>query len=165
MAEKGFLEELAEGIGRHLDMKLAIKASRDENGKIDVGKATGLFVGHGHTSSQDFALFGAMLGAEGAFDDDSDSSATTDYPVYKGPKKEDDWRERHFWDEINVDPDLYDSEEEYLEACEEKQAWIDAIDEKNIDVGNQYSMWPEEYDSYDEFIEDLKGEIDRQMKY
>ena len=73
MAEKGFLEGLAEGIGRHLDLKLAIKASRDENGKIDVGKASGLFAGHAHTSSQDLALFGAMLGAEGAFDDEDEN--------------------------------------------------------------------------------------------
>lgn len=164
MAEKGFLEELAEDFCNNLEMRRAIEVSMDETGKIDLGKATGIYMGLGNRSTEDIALFGAMLGAAGAFDDDSDSSATTYYPVYKGSKKKDDWRERHFWDEINVDPDLYDSEEEYLEACEEKQAWIDAIDEKIIDIGDQYSIRPEEYDSYDEFIEDLKQEIDRQMR-
>jgi len=71
MAEKGFFESLIEGLCKGIEMKGAIEASRDENGKIDVAKATGISMGLGNTSLDDMADFGAMLGANGAFDDES----------------------------------------------------------------------------------------------
>lgn len=71
----GFFDDLAKDFCRHLEMKGAIEASRDEDGKIDVAKATGISMGLGNTSLDDMAVMGSMLGAEGAFDDD----ITTDY--------------------------------------------------------------------------------------
>ena len=44
MAEKGFFEGLLEDFCKHLEMKGAIEASRDESGKIDVAKATGIIM-------------------------------------------------------------------------------------------------------------------------
>ena len=71
--EKGFFDGLVEDFASTMEMKAAIEASRDENGKIDVAKATGISMGLGHMSDNDIAMMGAMLGAEGAFDDDDDT--------------------------------------------------------------------------------------------
>ena len=63
---KGLLESLFEGIA----MNAAIQASKDENGKPDLYKAAGLIYGaKGNLSHSDIAELGAVLGAEGAFDD------------------------------------------------------------------------------------------------
>lgn len=70
MAEKGFFDNLVNDFCRDLELKGAIEASRDENGKIDVAKATGISMGLCHTSDDDIVMLGAMLGAEGAFDED-----------------------------------------------------------------------------------------------
>ena len=78
--EKGFFDELAEDFASTMEMKAAIEASRDENGKVDKWKATGIAMGLGHTSDDDIAMMGAMLGAEGAFDDDGD----TDFDSFDG---------------------------------------------------------------------------------
>ena len=63
--EKGFLEGLAEGIGKTIDMKCAIECSRDENGKVNKWKATAISVGRGFTSDEDMARLAGLLGAEG----------------------------------------------------------------------------------------------------
>ena len=70
--EKGFFDELVEDFASTMEMKAAIEASRDKNGKIDIAKATGISMGLGHTSDNDIAMMGALLGTEGAFDDDDD---------------------------------------------------------------------------------------------
>lgn len=68
--QKGFFDQMLEDFSRNARLKAIVEASRDENGKIDVAKATGISMGLGNTSSQDIAMLGAILGAEGAFDDD-----------------------------------------------------------------------------------------------
>lgn len=82
MAEKGFFDNLVNDFCRDLELKGAIETSRDENGKIDIAKATGISMGLGHTSDDDIVMLGAMLGAEGAFDDDyeEDYQDSIDYP-------------------------------------------------------------------------------------
>lgn len=74
MEEKGFFDGVMEDITSTVGTIAAIEASRDENGKIDVAKATGISMGLGLTSDHDIATMGAMLGAEDAFNDDADSS-------------------------------------------------------------------------------------------
>lgn len=71
--EKGFFDELVEDFVSTMEMKAAIEASRDENGRIDIAKATGISMGLGHTSDNDIAMMGALLGAEGAFDEDDNT--------------------------------------------------------------------------------------------
>lgn len=71
--EKGFFEELMEGARRDIELKSAIEATRDKSGKVNKWTATGAALGLGHTSDEDIAILGAMLGAQGTFDnDDSD---------------------------------------------------------------------------------------------
>ena len=67
MAE-GFLEGLIKTAG----MYAAVQASKNSKGKPDPYKAAGMAAGMGFTSLSDTAKIGAMLGAEGAFDDDDD---------------------------------------------------------------------------------------------
>ncbi len=63
---KGLLESLFEGFA----MNAAIQASKDTNGKPDPYKAAGMMFGaNGSLSDSDLAELGAVLGAEGAFDD------------------------------------------------------------------------------------------------
>ena len=50
----------------------AVEASKDKNGKPDPYKAAGMAMGMGNFSLEDQMRLGAMLGAQGAFDDDKD---------------------------------------------------------------------------------------------
>ena len=68
--EKGFFDWLIEDICNTIEIKGAVEASRDENGKVDKWAATGLSMGLGHTSDDEMATLAGFLGAEGAFDDD-----------------------------------------------------------------------------------------------
>ncbi len=70
--KKGFFDQMAEDLAKNLMLKGAVEASKDENGKIDIAKATGIAMGFGYTSDSDLAMLGAILGADGAFDDEDD---------------------------------------------------------------------------------------------
>jgi len=76
--EKGILDEFVEGICMDIEMQGAIEASRDENGKIDITKATAISMGLGHTSDDDIAEMAGLLGVNGAFDEDSDDDFDSD---------------------------------------------------------------------------------------
>ena len=67
--EKGFFDWLVEDICNTIEIKFAVEATRDENGKVDKWAATGLAIGLGHTSDDKMAMLAGFLGAEGAFDD------------------------------------------------------------------------------------------------
>lgn len=69
--EKGFFDWLVEDICNTIEIKGAVEATRDENGKVDKWAATGLAMGLGHTSDDEMATLAGFLGAEGAFDDDT----------------------------------------------------------------------------------------------
>lgn len=69
--EKGFFDSLVDDFCRDIELRGAIEAARDENGEVDKWAATGMAMGLGHTSDDDIAMLAAMLGAEGAFDDDT----------------------------------------------------------------------------------------------
>lgn len=77
--EKGFFDGLVDDFCRDLELKAAIEASRDENGNVDKWAATGAAFGLGHTSDDDIAMLGAMLGAEGAFDPDKSKNSDLTY--------------------------------------------------------------------------------------
>ena len=64
----GFFEELAKNIA----LAGAVEASKDKNGKPDPYKAAGMAMGMGNFSFEDQMRLGAMLGAQGAFDDDKE---------------------------------------------------------------------------------------------
>ena len=64
----GFCEELAKNIA----LAGAVEASKDKNGKPDPYKAAGMAMGMGNFSFEDQMRLGAMLGAQGAFDDDKE---------------------------------------------------------------------------------------------
>lgn len=68
--EKGFLDWLVDDICSSIEIRAAVEASRDENGRVDKWKASGMAMGMGHTSDHDMAMLAGFLGAEGAFDDD-----------------------------------------------------------------------------------------------
>ena len=83
--EQGFFDWLVEDIAKEAEMRNVIRASRDEQGKVDKWKATGIAMGLGHTSDYDMAMLSGLLGAEGAFDDDdtSDSDYGESEEVYQ----------------------------------------------------------------------------------
>lgn len=63
----GFLDDLGQG----LSYQAMIEASRNRKGKPDPWKVAGMAAGFGLDPSQ-LADLGALLGAQGAFDDDDD---------------------------------------------------------------------------------------------
>ena len=67
--EQGLMDWLVEDICNTIEIKGAVEATRDENGKVDKWAATGLAMGLGHTSDDEMATLAGFLGAEGAFDD------------------------------------------------------------------------------------------------
>lgn len=69
--EKGFFDFLVEDICNAIEIKGAVEATRDKNGKVDKWAATGLAMGLGHTSDDEMAMLAGFLGAEDAFDDDT----------------------------------------------------------------------------------------------
>lgn len=61
----GFFDDFIEDFAKSYEMQRIIEFSKDENGKVDRAKATGIAMGLGHTSWDDMALFGAMLEKQG----------------------------------------------------------------------------------------------------
>lgn len=92
--------------------------------------------------------------------DDSDLSITLSISLGSGDDDSDeDWRDQYYGDEIGLDPDDYDTEEEYQEAVAEKEAWISAIPDNISALAQEYFIEPEDYDSYEDFIEAVKDEL------
>lgn len=107
----GFLEDLA----KNLALWGAVQASKDANGKPDPYKAAGIAAGMGNFSASDGARLGAMLGSEGAFDDDH-----SDYCGGSSDCDDAGWKLYcEDGSEYGLDPDDFDTEEEYEEALEE----------------------------------------------
>lgn len=93
-------------------------------------------------------------------DDDSGLHITLSISIGAGDDDSDeDWRDQYYSDEIGLDPDDYDTEEEYQEAAAEKKAWISAIPDNSSVLAREYFIEPEDYDSYEEFIEAVNDEL------
>ncbi len=140
--KKTFLEELAD----HFALMHAIEASKDTNGKPDPYKAAGIAWGmKGNLSWGDIANLGAMLGTQGAFDDEQEMTeddelfsvkeppitfkeqeAEEEVPYATGtePEKEESWKEHLTLDQRGealrhgIDVDEYEDEAEFLSALE-----------------------------------------------
>ena len=145
MAKKkeGFFDCVLKGVA----LKMAVEASRDENGKPDPYKATGMAMGVGYTSMKDVAMLGAMLDHEGAFDEDEPSG-------YSDYDDDDGWRDdcEDGW-EYGLYPEDYETEEDYMEALEEaKYGWREACED-----GWEYGLYPEDYETEEEYNEALEA--------
>ena len=133
----------------------AVQASKGSDGKPDPYKAAGIAAGLGHTSPSDIAMLGGMLGSQGAFRDDNSSSG---YVGGGGSSSFDDsWRDFcEDGSDYDLDPEDFDSEEEYEEALEEakeKYAW-----RENCEDGFEYNIDPEDYETEEEYLEALNEE-------
>lgn len=141
----GFFDDLA----KNAALWGAVQASKDENGKPDPYKATGMAFGMGNRSFSDIARLGAILGSEGAFDTNTDD----DYLAASGYDDTDNsWEDScEGGDEYDIDIEDYDSKEEYEEALTEaKYSWRDECED-----GTEYGIDPEDYDSEEEYEEAL----------
>lgn len=139
----GFLD----GLAKSAALWGAVQASKDENGKPDPYKAAGIAAGMGNFSLSDRARLGAMLGSQGAFD------STDDYTYSCGDDGTDDSWKLYCEDgfDYDVDPDDYDSEEEYMEALTEaKYAWRDECED-----GTEHGIDAEDYETLKEYEEAL----------
>lgn len=95
--------------------------------------------------------------ADSADDDDDGLSITLDFKIGTDDDAAgEDWRDQYYGNEMNIDPDDYDSEEEYQEAVSDKEAWISAIPDNISALAQEYFIEPEDYDSYEDFIEAVK---------
>ncbi len=172
----GFLEDIA----KNITLKAIAEMSKDKNGKIDPYKAAGIAAGTGNFSSpKDKAMLGAILGSEGAFDDDYNTSynkedshawrdeyefddITSDISPYDYETEEEykeakyEWRQFCDYDyEHGIDPEDYETEEEYNEALNEaKYGWRDLCAD-----GSDYGLDPEDYETEDEYNEALQEEL------
>ncbi len=148
----GFWDDLA----KDLSLWAAVEASKDKNGKPDPFKAAGMAAGMGNFSFSDQVTLGAMLGSQGAFDDDS----TSDFDDNFDDGFDDDldfsyldnvgtsqyeWRETcEDGSEYLVFPEDYETEEEYMEALEEAKLSFDGASsvptEINIPIKLSFSV-------------------------
>lgn len=141
----GFLEDLT----KNAALWSAVQASKGSDGKPDPYKAAGIAAGMGRFSASDVARLGAILGSEGAFDDDSEtgfsggSSHTDDYS----------WREEcEEGLEYGIDAEDYETQEEYEEALQEaKYEWREECEE-----GLEYGIDAEDYETQEEYEEALQ---------
>ncbi len=148
MGKKGFFDEMLE----HAQLCAMVEASKDESGKPDPNKALGMAVGFGRTSAEDRMHLGAILGSQGAFNDDRGYDNIylddTDYDEYG-------WRDFcEDGEEYGVDPTDYETEEEYEEALEEKKyGWRESCKD-----GLEYGVDPTDYETEEEYEEALEDE-------
>ena len=92
--------------------------------------------------------------------DDCGLSITLSISLGSGDDDPDeDWRDQYYGDEIGLEPDEYDTEDEYREAVAEKEAWISAIPDDISALAQEYFIEPEDYDSYEDFIEAVKDAL------
>ena len=106
----GFFDDLAKKVA----LWGAVEASKDEKGKPDPYKAAGIAAGMGNFSFNDRLRLGTMLGSQGAFDTNTDDN---DSAVSGYGDTDNSWKNFcEDGDEYDVDPEDYDSEEEYKEA-------------------------------------------------
>lgn len=141
----GFLDDLA----KNAALLSAVEASKDKNGKPDPYKAAGMAIGMGNGSFGDIARLGAMLGSQGAFDTNTGDGCS--YGVGYADT-DSDWKSFcEDGSEYGVDPDDYDSEEEYEEALTEaKYGW-----REECEKDSEYGIEPEDYETEEEYEEAL----------
>ncbi len=118
----GLLDDLM----KDLELWGAVQASRNKKGKPDPYKAAGIAAGMGNFSLDDQARLGAMLGSQGAFDDDDDSASDFDFDLdcpdtsydETPTENDEDWQLTVEPNDFGISPFDYDTKEEYFEAIE-----------------------------------------------
>ena len=145
-------EGFVEGLIKDIALVAIVEASKDNKGKPDPYKAAGLAAGFGHTSLEDTIHLGAMLGSQGAFDTNNDFDSSFPYD-----SNEEKYEWRIFCEdgsEYGINPEDYETEEEYEDALErEKYGWRESCED-----GAEYGINPECYETQDEYNEALKQE-------
>lgn len=132
----GFFDDLA----KIIELQGIVQASKDSNGKPDKWKAGGIAVGLGYDSWDDIMTLGAMLGSQGTFDDD-DNDGNNSWRL--------DCEDGSEWD---VDPDDFDTLEEYMEVLHDaKYGW-----REHCEDGTEWYIYPEDYETEDEYVESLE---------
>lgn len=97
---------------------------------------------------------------DGAEDTDDGMGTTMSFSSDSGDSETDEeWRYQYYCNEIGIDPNEFDSEDEYLEAVKEKQDWIDDISDNLSNLADELLIFPEDYASYEEFVEAVKDEL------
>ena len=74
--------------------------------------------------------------------------------------EEEDWRDEFYGNELEIDPDDYDSQEEFLEACADKNRWLCGMSEKIRALAKEYDVAPLDYDNFEEFLDALSIEME-----
>lgn len=154
--EKGFFDWLVEDICNTIEIKGAVEATRDENGKVDKWAATGLAMGLGHTSDDEMATLAGFLGAEGAFDDDT---VDIDDDTYIPPIENDSTPKsafEHDWDAVEKDrEDLLSLRNDFTEEAttDEEEEFEDTFIGTNLIYADDMKLLSEA--GYDEFDLDL----------
>lgn len=92
-------------------------------------------------------------------DDDLDDGISISIEI-GGSDDDEDWRDELYGNEMELDPDDYDSEEEFRDAYAEKERWVEGMSDKIRALADDYGVVPVEYDDYEEFLDALKIEMD-----
>ena len=92
-------------------------------------------------------------------DDDLDDGISISIEI-GGSDDDEDWREEYYGNEMELDPDDYDSAEEFRDAYAEKERWVEGMSDKIRALADDYGVVPVEYDDYEEFLDALKIEMD-----
>lgn len=119
-----------------------------KRGKIDPYAAAGFAIGTGHlNTTEDVIMLGGILGAMGAFDDDSNN--------YSMPHDN-----RYAWrlncedgSDYGVYPDDYETRNEFNAALsKEKCLWRDSCED-----GSEYGISPEDFETENEYTEAIEN--------
>ncbi len=127
----GFWDDLA----KDLSLWTAVQASKDKDGKPDPYKAAGMAAGMGNFSFSDQMRLGAMLGSQGAFDDDPIPEISSGLGLDDFDDGLDDELDFSYLDNVGA------SQYEWRETCED---------------GSEYSIFPEDYETEEEYMEALE---------
>lgn len=103
-------------------------------------------------------LFGSIFDFNGDGDLDAFEQAA-EFMFFSELTEDDEDMDADDDDDIGIDPDDYDTEDEYLDAVQEKDLWISTIPDDIISLAEEFCVMPEDYDTYEEFLDALDDEI------
>lgn len=184
--KKGILDEFVEGVIKDIERAAIIESSRDKKtGKADPYKAAGIAAGLGYTSLDDMAQLGAMLGADGAFDDTpssewklyaedgsefgvflSDYEDEYDYICALEEAKKSYWKtqitdeEKAIVEANNLCIEDYQNKSEFDNAIENCLLWRESLNETLLEHAEFYAIEPTDYYTLDDFNEAVESAFD-----
>lgn len=185
--KKGILDEFVEGVIKDIGRAAIIESSRDKKtGKADPYKAAGIAAGLGYTSLDDMAQLGAMLGADGAFDDTPSSSEWkiyaedgSEYGVFLSDyddeyeyicaleeAKKSHWKttltdeEKAIAEANNLCINDYQNKTEFDDAIRMCLLWRECLNDKILEYAEFYSIEPTDYYTLEDFTEAVESAFD-----